>query len=135
MALWLFKQEPDCYSYANLERDGQTTWDGISNALALQHLRKVRRGDRVWFYQTGKDRRIVGEMEVISDPVPDPMLDDPRLVVVDVAPKRQLPCPVTLAMIKSDAILKEWDLVRLPRLSIVPVQPDQWQRVEDLGQK
>jgi predicted RNA-binding protein with PUA-like domain len=135
MALWLFKVEPDSYSYADLERDGQTTWDGISNALALQNLRKVRRGDRVLFYQTGKDRMIVGEMQVVSDPVPDPKLDDPRLVVVEVAPKRQLPSPVSLAMIKNDVLLKEWDLIRLPRLSVVAVRPDQWQRVEELGQK
>ena len=135
MALWLFKVEPDCYSYADLERDGQTTWDGISNALALQNLRKVRRGDRAFFYQTGKDRMIVGEMQVLTDPIPDPKLDDPRLVVVEVAPKRQLPSPVSLAMIKNDALLKEWDLIRLPRLSIVPVGLEQWQRVEELGRK
>ena len=62
MARWLFKQEPTCYSFADLERDGKTLWDGISNALALQHLRKVKKGDRILFYHTGKEKAIVGEM-------------------------------------------------------------------------
>jgi predicted RNA-binding protein with PUA-like domain len=127
---WLFKQEPDCYSYSDLERDGQTVWDGISNSLAQQNLRQVRVGDRVLFYHTGKEKAVVGEMVVVSGPRP---LDrEGRNVVVDVKPVRRL-SPVPLARIKADALLRAWDLVRLPRLSVVPVTLAQWRRVEELS--
>ena len=69
---WLFKQEPTCYSYADLERDGTTTWDGVNNNLARQNLRNVKKGDRVLYYHTGKEKAVVGEMVVIDGPTPDP---------------------------------------------------------------
>ena len=128
---WLFKQEPACYSYADLERDGQTAWDGVTNSLALQHLRRVRKGDCVLFYHTGKEKAVVGEMVVVSEsrPAAD---GDSKMVVLDVQPVRRL-TPVTLARIKQDVLLREWDLVRLPRLSVVPMTPAQWRRVEELS--
>lgn len=132
MALWLFKQEPSTYSFEDLERDGLTTWDGIQNALALKHLANVRKGDRVFFYQTGKDRMIVGEMKAVSNPVPDPNLDHPRFVTVDVKPVRRFRRPVTLDEIKKDPLLLNWDLIRLARLSVIPVDEKQWQKVMEL---
>ena len=132
MARWLFKEEPDHFSFADLERDGRTVWDGVTNNLARQHLRQVREGDRVFFYHTGKVKAVVGEMRVVSGPAADPASDDPKSVVVEVVPVRALKKPVTLAQIK-EAGLADWDLVRLPRLSVVPVTDAQWQRVEELG--
>lgn len=125
---WLFKQEPSCYSYADLEREGRTLWDGVANALALKHLAQVRQGDRVYFYHTGKEKAIVGEMVVVKAATVDE-----KPASVEVAPVRPLDHPVTLARIKSDAQLREWDLVRLPRLSVLPMSAQQWKRIEQLS--
>jgi predicted RNA-binding protein with PUA-like domain len=135
MRRWLFKEEPDHYSFDDLERDGGTLWDGVSNNLALQHLRQVRRGDRVWFYHTGKEKAVVGEMKVVADPMPDPNGKEARLVAVEVRPVRRLRHFVSLARIKADSLLADWDLVRLPRLSVLPVTEQQWQRVEELSRE
>jgi predicted RNA-binding protein with PUA-like domain len=128
----LFKQEPDCYNYSALQRDGGTVWDGVSNALAQKNLRQVRVGDRVFFYHTGKEKAVVGEMVVTAGP--RPASDDESLVVVEVAPVRSL-APVVLKIIKEDPQLTNWDLVRLPRLSVVPVTPEQWRRVIELSKQ
>jgi predicted RNA-binding protein with PUA-like domain len=130
---WLFKEEPDHYNYADLERDGTTVWDGVSNNLALKHLRQVRNGDRVLYYHTGKEKAVVGEMRVVSGPRPDPQDPEGKGVAVEVRAVRRLPVPVTLAQIKQDPQLADWDLVRLPRLSVVPVSSVQWDRVEELA--
>ncbi len=131
MARWLFKEEPSHYSFADLERDGSAVWDGVANALALQHLRKVRPGDRVFFYHTGKEKAVVGEMEVTA--VTE--RDDENDVVVTVRPVRRLQHPIPLSRIKADPALADWELVRLPRLSVMPVTDAQWRRVEELGKK
>ena len=133
MALWLFKEEPDHYSFDDLRHDGTTLWDGVANALARQHLRQVRRGDRVWYYHTGKEKAVVGEMKVVGDPKPDPADEDPKAVVVEVKSTRKLPQPVPLKVIKGDPLLAGWELVRLPRLSVMPVTEEQWRRVEELA--
>jgi predicted RNA-binding protein with PUA-like domain len=125
---WLFKEEPTHYSYADLERDGTTVWEGISNALALKNLREVRAGDRVLFYHTGKEKAIVGEMRVVKG------CDDPAQPTVTVEAVRRWTRPLTLAAIKQDAQLKDWDLVRLPRLSVVRVDPKVWDRLAELDQ-
>lgn len=132
MALWLCKVEPDCYSYDDLVRDGATTWDGVANALARKHLRQMTPGDRVLFYHTGKEKAIVGEMVVAAEPAADPAGDDEQAVAVAMKPVRKFASAVTLARIKADASLAAWDLVRLPRLSVVPVTAAQWKRVEAL---
>lgn len=133
MARWLFKEEPEHYSFADLARDKKAVWTGVSNALARKHLREIRLGDRVFFYHTGKEKAIVGEMRVVGGPVQEPGSDDPRSVVVEVEPVKALKRPVSLAEIKEDALLADWDLVRLPRLSVMPVTEAQWRRVEELG--
>jgi predicted RNA-binding protein with PUA-like domain len=133
VGLWLFKEEPEHYSYTDLVRDKKAVWDGVSNALARQHLRQVGVGDRVFFYHTGKEKAIVGEMRVVGGPRPDPDEDDPKSVVVEVAPVRALARAVSLAEIKEDPLLASWELVRLPRLSVMPVSDAQWRRVEELG--
>jgi predicted RNA-binding protein with PUA-like domain len=133
MALWLFKEEPDHYAFRDLEQEGTTLWDGVTNNLARLHLRQVRRGDRVLYYHTGKEKAVVGEAVAVGDPKPDPGSDDPKAVVVEVRAVRQLPRCVPLARIKADPLLQEWDLVRLPRLSVLPVTEAQWQRIEELS--
>lgn len=134
MALWVFKQEPTCYSFADLRRDGRTVWDGVSNALARKYLRQIKRGDRILFYHTGKEKAIVGQMRAVTDSREAPTADDPRAVVVEVEAVRPLARPVTLAEIKADAVLADWDLARLPRLSVAPTTEAQWRRIEELSE-
>jgi predicted RNA-binding protein with PUA-like domain len=135
MSYWLFKEEPDHYSFADLERDGSTVWSGVSNALARQNLRKVKRGERILYYHTGKEKAIVGEMTATDDSMLDPKDADPKAVVVKVQPVRRWSRPVTLKRIKEDPALADWDLVRLSRLSVVPVSEAQWRRVHELSEK
>lgn len=134
MALWLFKEEPDHYSYADLERDGSTLWDGVDNNLARKHLRQVKKGDRILYYHTGKEKAVVAEMRAAADAMPDPASEDPKAVVVKVEPVKRFRQPVPLEAIKKDRRLQGWDLVRLPRLSVMPVTESQWKRIEELGQ-
>ena len=129
MAYWLLKTEPSDYAYADLEADRETLWDGVGNNLALKHLRQIRRGDQALIYHTGGERMVVGIADVTSDPFPDPERDNPRLVVVEVKPRRKLAEPIPLAEIKSDPQLKDFDLVRLPRLSVMPVAEAVWNRL------
>jgi predicted RNA-binding protein with PUA-like domain len=127
MALWLFKQEPDCYGYADLERDGQTIWDGVNNPLALKHLRACAAGDLAFFYHTGKEKAVVGVMEVVSVE-PDPA--DAKRVTVTVKAVRRLTIPVPLATVKADPAFASWELVTQARLSVMPVTKAVWDRVE-----
>jgi predicted RNA-binding protein with PUA-like domain len=135
LAGWLFKEEPSHYSFADLERDGTTFWDGVTNNLARQNLRRVRKGDRVLYYHTGSERAVVGEMVVLDDPTADPNDKDPKSVGVYVKPVRRLHRPVTLETIKAEPSLAGWDLVRLSRLSVMPVTRAQWRRVQELSRK
>ena len=123
---WLLKTEPGTYAYSNLARDGRTCWDGVSNPVALSHLRAMKKGDEAFFYHTGAEKAIVGLARIVSDPYPDPKLGDPRRVVVDVAPVRPLARPVTLAAVKAVPRFKDFALVRIGRLSVMPVSPEQW---------
>jgi predicted RNA-binding protein with PUA-like domain len=132
---WLFKEEPGHYSFADLERDRSTLWDGVVNALARQHLRKVRKGDRVLFYHTGTEKAVVGEMRAVRDAQPDTAGGDEKAVAVQVEPVCRWPAPVSLRRIKEDPLLAGWELVRLPRLSVMPVSPAQWQRLERLSRE
>ena len=131
-ALWLFKEEPSCYSYAQLEKDGSTVWAGIKNALARKNLRQMHAGDRVLYYHTGSERAIVGEMRVTTEPTTDPKSDDPKSVVVTVEPVKRWEPPVTLAQIKEDPVFADWDLLRISRLSVMSVSAKQWKRLEEM---
>jgi predicted RNA-binding protein with PUA-like domain len=135
MALWLFKEEPDHYNFSDLEKDGKAVWDGVENALARLHLAKVRKGDRIWYYHTGKEKAIVGEMKALDDAFVKPASQDPKAFVVTVEPTRRLKKPVTLKQIKGDKTLAQWELVRLSRLSVMPVTLQQWQRVEAMSEE
>jgi predicted RNA-binding protein with PUA-like domain len=129
MARWLFKEEPEHYSFADLERDGGTTWEGVSNPLALKHLRAVRPGDEVFFYHTGKEKAVVGVMRVVA------VEEAGGLPVVTVQAVRRLANPVPLAAIKADGAFAGWELVRMARLSVMPVPDKLWERVEALARQ
>lgn len=133
MARWLFKTEPTHYSFDDLEREKKAVWDGITNNLALKHLRGVKKGDEVIIYHTGDEKRLVGVAVVTSNPYPDPRLNDPKLAVVEIKPARRLKRGVTLAEIKADKELKNFDLVRNSRLSVMPVSDAQWQHLLELS--
>jgi predicted RNA-binding protein with PUA-like domain len=137
---WLLKTEPGTYSYADLERDGKTAWDGVTNALALKHLRSMKKGDWAFIYHTGDEKQIVGIAEVVNDPYADPEEEDPKLVVVDLKPRERLARPVTLAEIKARTEFSEpdesgraFELVRIGRLSVMPVSERRWQRLCQLA--
>ena len=129
MNYWLLKTEPENYSYADLERDGLTVWDGVANNAALLHMRAMRAGDLALIYHTGDERQAVGLAEVVSEPYPDPKADAPQLVVVEVRPLRRLARVVTLASVKGDPAFADFALVRQGRLSVVPVSQEQWSRL------
>ena len=133
MARFLVKTEPSTYSFANLQRDRRTVWDGVSNPVALKHLATIRKGDTVVVYHTGDEKQAVGLAVAASDAYPDPKLADPKRVVVDLAAERPLPGPVTLARVKSDAVLQGTELARLPRLSVMPFSEAQYQRLLKLA--
>jgi predicted RNA-binding protein with PUA-like domain len=130
---WILKTEPSAYGFTDLVRDRRTRWEGVSNAVALKHLRSMREGDDALIYHTGKEKSLIGLARIGSAPYPDPSKTDPRLVVVDIEVGKALPRQVSLAEIKADPAFKELGLVRLSRLSVVPVEPDQWQRLLGLA--
>ncbi len=118
---WILKTEPSEYAFADLQRDGRTRWDGISNALALKHLRSMHRGDEAMVYHTGDEKRVVGLAKVVSEP--------DAQAVVELEPGPALPTPVSLATIKADPAFKDLALVRMSRLSVVPVPPEMWRKL------
>lgn len=134
MARWLCKQEPDCYSFTDLQKDGSTLWDGVTNALAQKHLRAMKMGDKVFFYHTGDEKAIVGIMVVAAEP--QPLADDAtgKLVGVKVKASKKLKNPVTLAAIKADQAFAEWELVRNSRLSVMPVSDEIWKKIETMSE-
>ncbi|MDP9175251.1 MAG: EVE domain-containing protein [Planctomycetota bacterium] len=132
---WLLKTEPDCYAWSDLERDKQTVWEGVSNALALKHIRTMKKGDLALIYHTGGERAAIGIAQIVSNPYIDPKAGDERLAVVDVKIKKKLPQPVTLSDIKADAAFAGWDLIRNSRLSVMPVPEPMWKRIENLSER
>jgi predicted RNA-binding protein with PUA-like domain len=130
---WILKTEPSEFSFARLESEGRAVWDGITNALALKHLRSMSAGDDVLIYHTGDEKALVGLGRIARGPYPDPKRTDPKLVVVDVTPGRPLPRAVPLAEIKADPAFAELGLVRMSRLSVVPVPPASWHRLLKLA--
>lgn len=132
MAYWLFKQEPSTYNYQQLEKYGRTAWDGVANNLALKHLRAAKEADKALFYHTGDEKQAVGIMDIVSDPYPDPK--DKKLTVVDVKPAGRLKKPVTLDQIKLDPAFAGWELVRISRLSVMPVPEKLWSRILEMAE-
>ena len=133
MAQWLVKEEPENYAYDRLERDGKTVWAGVKNPVAQKHLSTIRRGDRIFYYHTGDEKAVVGIAKALGDAYADPADKSGKQSVVDVAPVRKLRRPVTLKEIKADGAFKDFPLVRLSRLSVMPVTDAEWKRIEALS--
>ena len=133
MAQWLVKEEPDHYGYDQLERDRKTVWAGVRNPLAQKHLRGIRRGDSIFYYHTGKEKAVVAVARATSDAYPDPSDASGKLHVVDIAPVKKLAHPVTLAAIKAERAFASFPLVRMSRLSVMPVTDMEWKRIEDMS--
>ena len=135
MAQWLVKEEPDHYSFDQLARDRKTVWAGVKNPLAQKHLRAVRKGDRIFYYHTGDEKAVVGIAKALGDAYADPADAGGKQSVVDVAPVKKLARPVTLKEIKADRAFKDFPLVRISRLSVMPVSDAEWERIEALSHK
>ncbi len=129
MAYWLLKTEPEEYGYSDLERSGRGRWDGVRGIQALRNIRRIAIGDLAFIYHTGKEKAIVGIAEVIAAPYPDPNETDDKLLVFDLVPRARLNQSVSLHAVKSWPELAEWELVRQPRLSVMPVPDLAWQMV------
>ncbi len=130
---WLMKSEPFKYPWDQLVRDGSTHWDGVRNYEARNHLASMKRGDLALFYHSNEGKQVVGVVEIVKEAYPDPTTDDPRWVVVDIAPRVALREPVSLGTIKADPALQEIQLVRRGRLSVVPLTPAEFEHVLALG--
>jgi predicted RNA-binding protein with PUA-like domain len=130
---WLFKTEPSAYSFQQLTQDKRTVWDGVKNNLALKHLAGIKKGDAILIYHTGDEKAAVGAAKALSDAYPDPAQKNPRLFVVEIEAGKALPKPVTLAEVKAHPKLKNFDLARLPRLSVMPVSDEQWSIIEEIA--
>jgi predicted RNA-binding protein with PUA-like domain len=130
---WLFKEEPTHYSFDALAKDKRTVWSGVKNPLAQKHLHAVKRGDRIFYYHTGDEKSVVGVAEALGDAYPDPGDKSGKQAVVDVAPVRTLTRPVTLAEIKADPAFADFPLVRISRLSVMPVSDTEWKRIEKMS--
>jgi predicted RNA-binding protein with PUA-like domain len=128
--MWLLKTEPGEYSWADLVRDGRATWDGVTNPVALKHLRAMKAGERAVVYHTGDERAAVGVARVVRAAYPDPEGDGEKLVVVDIEPLEPLARRVTLAELKASALFAQSPLVRQGRLSVVPLTPEQWTAIQ-----
>jgi predicted RNA-binding protein with PUA-like domain len=132
---WLFKEEPSNYSFDAFVKDGKTVWSGVRNPVAQKHLHAVKKGDRIFYYHTGNEKAIVGVAKALADAYADPQEASGKPAVVDLAPVKKLKRPVTLAEIKADPAFSDFALVRISRLSVMPVTDTQWSRIERMSEK
>lgn len=132
---WLFKTEPSVYSFQQLQKDKKTMWDGVKNNLALKNLKDIKKGDEILIYHTGDEKAAVGIARALGGAYPDPSQKNPRMLVVDIEAVKPLPRSVTLAEVKANKKLANFDLVRLSRLSIMKVSDEQWDAMEGLAKR
>ena len=130
---WLFKTEPQDYSYHDLERDQRVMWGGVRNSVTLKNLRDVRLGDQILIYHAGDENAVVGTAEAVTDPYPDPAEGDESIVVVEIRPRRKFAQPVLLAEIRATNSLRDLDPARLPLLSVMPVSNLHWEAIQELS--
>lgn len=127
MAYWLIKTEPSTYAWDDLEREKKTVWDGVTNPVAQKHIRSAKNGDLAVVYHTGDEKRAVGVAEIASEPYADPK--DAKLAVFDLRPKARLAEPVGLDVIKRTPEFADSPLVKIGRLSVVPLDAAQWKKL------
>ena len=130
---WLVKEEPTHYGFDEFVKDKKAVWSGVRNALAQKHLRAIKKGDRVFYYHTGAEKAVVGIAKAVSNAYPDPEDKSGKYVAVDLVPVERLPRPVALTEIKADSAFKDFPLVRISRLSVMPVTDAEWKRIESLA--
>ncbi len=133
MNYWLIKSEPEKYSWEKFNQDGRTFWDGVRNFAARNNLRSMKEGDLVLFYHSNEGKEVVGIAKVVKEAYQDPTTDDTNWVVVDFAPVEPLKKPVTLAQIKAEPSLKDIQLVRLGRLSVVSLKPTEFDKIIEMA--
>jgi predicted RNA-binding protein with PUA-like domain len=133
MAYWLVKSEPSTYSWDQLVKDKQTTWDGVRNYAARINLKAMKKGDEVLFYHSNEGTSIVGIAKVVKEFYQDPTTDDDAWVAVDLKPVKKIKNPVTLAQLKTDKRFANMDLVRLGRLSVQTVKDNEWKMLMELA--
>jgi predicted RNA-binding protein with PUA-like domain len=132
---WLFKEEPSNYSFDAFVKDKSTVWSGVKNPVAQKHLHAVKKGDRIFYYHTGDEKQIVGIARALGDAYADPKDAAAKAAVVDIGPVKKLARPVTLKEIKADPFFSDFALVRISRLSVMPVTDPQWSRIEGMSSK
>ena len=132
---WLLKEEPTHYGFDELVKDRRAVWSGVKNALAQKHLRGIKKGDRLFYYHTGGEKAVVATARALGDAYPDPDDKSGKQYVVDIAPVAKLSRPVTLAEIKADPAFRDFPLVRISRLSVMPVGDAEWTRIERMAAK
>ena len=135
MNYWLLKEEPKNYSFDILEKEKNTTWDEIKNNLALKHIKQIKKGDELFIYHSGVEKLIIGIAKAISKPYPDPNQNNEKLLVFDIKIKKRLKRAISLKEIKSNSIFKDFELVRLPRLSVMPVSQKYWNYIIKLSEE
>jgi predicted RNA-binding protein with PUA-like domain len=133
MAYWLIKSEPFKYSWDQLLKDKRTFWDGVRNYAARNNMKAMKIGDELFFYHSNEGLEIVGIAQVVKEFYQDPTTDEDAWVVVDVAPVKTFKKPVSLVQIKSDVRLANMEIVRLSRLSVSKVQPEEWKVIMELA--
>jgi len=133
MQYWLVKQEPEEYSWAGFVKEGKVAWTGVRNFQARNHLRSMKRGDQVFFYHSVTDKQVMGIAQVAREAYPDPTASDGDWSCVDLKPAKPLHRPVSLETIKADRVLREMPLVKQSRLSVMPITPDQFERILHLS--
>lgn len=133
MSYWLLKTEPKEYSWHDLENDKITVWDGVKAPAALKNLARMKKGDLAFIYHSGKERAIIGISKIVSQPYPDPEKENAKLLVVKISAFKPLQNSVKLEDIKKSGLFPNWELIRLPRLSVVPVTTEQWNLIIKWG--
>ena len=130
---WLVKQEPSSYSWSDFVADGETSWTGVRNFAARNNLRKMQKGDEVFFYHSGDEKAVVGIAKVVRIAYADTTADEGDWSTVDLAPVKPMAKPVTLSGIKSNPRLKGILLVRQSRLSVMPLAESEYREIESMG--
>jgi predicted RNA-binding protein with PUA-like domain len=133
MNYWLVKSEPVKYAWDQFVKDGKTFWDGVRNYQARNNLQAMKKGDLVLYYHSNEGMEVVGIAKVLKEHYPDPTIDDPRWVVVDLAPYKALKKPVTLTQMKQDPMLANIGLIRQGRLSVMPLKSEEFDRIVEMG--
>ncbi len=135
MAYWLVKSEPSVYSWEQFQKDGRTSWEGVRNYAARNHLKAMKKGDEVFYYHSNEGLSIVGIARVVKEAYQDPTTDEDAWVTIDLKPVKNLKHPVSMKAIKKEARLQNMALLRISRLSVQPVTEEEWKAILELSQK